>query len=185
MVYAASMFWKGSQWFCLRLGGWFPTVPKVLVACTLLVTFLDVFSFENKFTLLDFYAGAGRLARGGRTLGLGCNSPQKNEKHVNEFQNNKWTWYCFQFAPEVTPPAHSTLPMLSPMHLTSTPMLDSRSLSSQCGAGCHLDWGKLEINSFDFWLTTTSFFWSGCVSFFITSRYGSKVLGAQTNGINN
>lgn len=35
------------------------------------MSFLDLFTFDGKFTVLDFFAGAGRLARGGRALGPG------------------------------------------------------------------------------------------------------------------
>ena len=116
----------------------------MLVACTLLVTFLDVFSFENKFDILDFYAGAGRLARGGRTLGVGCNTclPKVNSMSV-KFKVIYGLGITSRIAPEVKLPAHSTLPMLSPMRLTSTPMLDSRCLSSHCVLVATLIGGRL------------------------------------------
>lgn len=37
----------------------------------LLVTFLDKFAFEDKYDVLDFFAGAARLAKGARVLGGG------------------------------------------------------------------------------------------------------------------
>ena len=40
-----------------------------MIACVLMVTFLDDFEFLNHYDLLDFFAGAGRMARGGRVLG--------------------------------------------------------------------------------------------------------------------
>lgn len=42
---------------------------QVMIACVLMVTFLDDFEFLNHYDLLDFFAGAGRMARGGRVLG--------------------------------------------------------------------------------------------------------------------
>ena len=33
---------------------------------------MDNFCFENKYDIVDFFAGAGRLARGGRLLGQSC-----------------------------------------------------------------------------------------------------------------
>ena len=88
LVHVLSLFWIGLDGFVCSNGGWFSKVLKVLIACVLLVTFLDVFSFENKFTILDFYAGAGRLARGGRTLGLDCRAclPKKLKRMSMEFE---------------------------------------------------------------------------------------------------
>lgn len=34
-----------------------------------MVSWLDNFDFQNQYDLVDFFAGAGRLARGGRVLG--------------------------------------------------------------------------------------------------------------------
>ena len=34
-----------------------------------MVTFLDDFEFCNHYDMLDFFAGAGRMARGGRVVG--------------------------------------------------------------------------------------------------------------------
>ena len=45
---------------------------KVLLAAVLLVVCMEGFSFEDKFDICDFFAGAGRLARGGRFLGRSC-----------------------------------------------------------------------------------------------------------------
>lgn len=42
---------------------------QVLVACVMMVTFLDMFEFQNRYDVVDLFAGAGRIARGGRVLG--------------------------------------------------------------------------------------------------------------------
>ena len=43
----------------------------MLITCVVLITFLDIFQFEDKYQILDFFAGAGRLARGARIIGEG------------------------------------------------------------------------------------------------------------------
>ena len=60
-------------------------ILEVLITCILLITFLDIFKFENKYEILDFFAGEGRLARGARMVGEGCSNQlyvgMVNKKH--------------------------------------------------------------------------------------------------------
>ena len=43
---------------------------QVLITCILLVTFLENFEFQDRYKVLDFFAGQQRLAHGGRYLGM-------------------------------------------------------------------------------------------------------------------
>lgn len=44
--------------------------PKVLITMIILVSFMDTFSFESKWDVVDMFAGQARIARMGRRAGL-------------------------------------------------------------------------------------------------------------------